>query len=145
VPSAGAQVGKEGTPLTLTRVRGAQEPEPPADALEFVRFCYRRRRLGWPELYDEMVAVAGRRLFQGWGLPELAEVGIGFSLFEIPRLAALVSRVTLEESGPCSTGGPEGMEASRHHGLRGASARLAGSFPGRARLTRRSSRSAGAE
>jgi hypothetical protein len=68
-----------------------------ADAVEFVRFCYRRRRVGWPELYDEMCAVASRGLFRGWGNDELAAQGIGFSLFELNVLAALVSRVQTEE------------------------------------------------
>lgn len=68
-----------------------------ADALEFVRFCYRRRRVGWPELYDEMCAVANRGLFRGWGSEELAAEGIGFSLFELGGLSALVSRVQAEE------------------------------------------------
>ncbi len=68
-----------------------------ADAVEFVRFCYRRRRVGWPELYDEMCAVASRGLFRGWGSEELADQGIGFSLFELNGLAALVSRVQTEE------------------------------------------------
>jgi hypothetical protein len=27
---------------------------PDPDAADFIRFCYRRRRVGWPELYDEM-------------------------------------------------------------------------------------------
>jgi len=63
-----------------------------ADAIEFVRFCYRRRRVGWPELYDEMCAVAGRGLFRGWGSDELSAEGIGFSLFEMPALAVLVER-----------------------------------------------------
>jgi len=67
------------------------------DAVEFVRFCYRRRRVGWPELYDEMCAVASRGLFRGWGTDELAAEGIGFSLFELSGLAALVSRVQAEE------------------------------------------------
>ena len=30
------------------------------DAAEFVRFCYHRRRVGWPDLYDEMCAVVLR-------------------------------------------------------------------------------------
>jgi hypothetical protein len=68
-----------------------------ADAVEFVRFCYRRRRVGWPELYDEMCAVASRGLFRGWGTEELADQGIGFSLFELNGLAALVGRVQTEE------------------------------------------------
>ena len=58
-----------------------------ADAVEFIRFCYARRRVGWPELYDEMCAVASRGLFRGWGPDELADHGIRFGLFEMPRLA----------------------------------------------------------
>ncbi len=70
---------------------------PTADAVEFVRFCYRRRRVGWPEIYDEMCGVAGRGLFRGWGSDELSAEGIGFSLFETANLAALVHRVVAEE------------------------------------------------
>lgn len=68
-----------------------------ADAVEFVRFCYRRRRVGWPELYDEMCAVAGRGLYRGWGSDELSAEGIGFSLYEMPALAMLVHRIVAEE------------------------------------------------
>lgn len=67
------------------------------EAIEFIKFCYRRRPHGWPELYDEMCHVASRRLFRGWGSGELAERGIGFSLFETPRLAALVDAVVRQE------------------------------------------------
>ena len=68
-----------------------------AEAIDFVRFCYRRRRVGWPELYDEMCAVAGRGAFQGWGFAELAEHGIGFTLFDMPGLAAIAAVVCREE------------------------------------------------
>jgi hypothetical protein len=68
-----------------------------ADAVEFVRFCYRRRGVGWPELYDEMCAVAGRGLYRGWGSEELSAEGIGFSLYEMPALAILVHRIVAEE------------------------------------------------
>ncbi|HEX8940260.1 MAG TPA: hypothetical protein VF763_08850 [Candidatus Limnocylindrales bacterium] len=92
------------------------------EALDFVRYCYRRRRTGWPELYDEMCHVASRALYRGWGFAELAERGIGFSLFETARLAGLVGQVCREEAerrahapvavmGPRrerETGGPEG-------------------------------------
>ncbi len=71
---------------------------PSPDAVEFVRFCYRRRRTGWPELYDEMCAVAHRGLYRGWGNDELSAEGIGFSLFELPALAALVGRIVAEET-----------------------------------------------
>jgi hypothetical protein len=77
-------------------VRRAPE-EPPSEAVEFVRFCYRRRRAGWPELYDEMCAVAARGLYRGWTHEDLAERGIGFTLSQMPALAVLVRRVAEEE------------------------------------------------
>jgi hypothetical protein len=77
------------------RSTATREADP--DAVEFVRFCYRRRRVGWPELYDEMCAVAGRGLFRGYGSDDLAAHGIGFSLFDMPALAVLASRVVCEE------------------------------------------------
>jgi hypothetical protein len=67
------------------------------EAEAFVRFCYDRRRVGWPELYDEMCAVATRGLYQGMGHDALADIGVGFSLFETPRLAVLVARIVAEE------------------------------------------------
>ena len=66
-------------------------------ALDFVRFCYRRRRAGWPELYDEMCAVASRNLYHGWGFADLVEHGIAFGLAEMPNLAGLVSQVARED------------------------------------------------
>lgn len=78
-------------------VRRTAENRLTAEAAEFVRFCYRRRPVGWPELYDEMCAVAMRRLFRGWDTTELARHGIGFSLEETPALAELVERVVAEE------------------------------------------------
>jgi hypothetical protein len=72
---------------------GTEDP----DAIEFVRFCYRRRRVGWPELYDEMCAVAGRGLFRGYDADDLAGLGIGFSLFDMPALSLLAGRVVAEE------------------------------------------------
>ena len=73
------------------RIAATGIPDP--DAVEFIRFCYRRRRVGWPELYDEMCAVAARREFNGWDSDQLAERGLTFSLYEMPRLAAWVRTV----------------------------------------------------
>jgi hypothetical protein len=70
---------------------------PDPDAVEFVRFCYRRRRVGWPELYDEMCAVAARGKFRGMSTDELAGLGIGFSLYDMPGLAHLAATVIAEE------------------------------------------------
>jgi hypothetical protein len=67
------------------------------EALEFVRFCYRRRRVAWPALYDEMSAVAARGAFKGMGYGELAEHGISFCLADLPRLVALTERVVRED------------------------------------------------
>ena len=68
-----------------------------ADAVEFIRFCYARRRVGWPELYDEMCAVAARGLFRGLGTDDLANHGIGFGLFDMPGLAAMAAGIVAEE------------------------------------------------
>ena len=65
--------------------------------LEFVRFCYRRRHVGWPTLYDEMCAVAARGAYRGMGYAELAEQGISFCLGDMPHLVALSQRVAREE------------------------------------------------
>jgi len=81
--------------LPAAPVDAAVATTPEADA--FVRYCYGRRRVGWPELYDEMCLVATRGLFRGMGRDALAEVGIGFSLFETARLAQVVRRVVVEE------------------------------------------------
>ena len=64
------------------------EQLPPPDVVAFIRHCHRRRGANWPELYDEMCAVAARREFNGWDHEELAARGLTFSLFEMPRLAA---------------------------------------------------------
>ena len=66
---------------------------PPPEVAEFIRFCHRRRQVGWPELYDEMCAVAARREFNGLDSDQLAERGLTFSLYEMPRLAGWVRTV----------------------------------------------------
>jgi hypothetical protein len=78
-------------------LRTATTRDPDPEAVEFIRFCYRRRRVGWPELYDEMCAVAARGLFRGLVTDDLAAHGIGFSLFDTPALAALSASVVVEE------------------------------------------------
>jgi hypothetical protein len=75
----------------------ATAPAVEAEAMDFVRFCHRRRRVGWPELYDEMCAVAGRGLYRGYGAEELSSIGIGFGLFQMPALAGLVAQVVAED------------------------------------------------
>ncbi|HEY2917189.1 MAG TPA: hypothetical protein VGI98_08255 [Candidatus Limnocylindrales bacterium] len=74
------------------------------DAVEFVRFCYSRRKVGWPELYDEMCAVAGRGLFRGWGPDELAEQGIQFGLAEMACLASSVVQIVADDRARAKAG-----------------------------------------
>ncbi len=66
---------------------------PSAEVAAFIRFCHGRRAVGWPEIYDEMCAVVGRREFNGWGHEQFAAHGVAFSLFEMPRLAGWVRTV----------------------------------------------------
>jgi hypothetical protein len=68
-----------------------------ADAVEFIRFCYARRRVGWPELYDEMCAVASRGLFRGWGPDDLESQGIKFGLLEMANLSTTVAEIVAED------------------------------------------------
>ena len=77
--------------------RNAAGRIPDQDAVEFIRFCYRRRRVGWPELYDEMCAVAARGLYRGLCADDLAVHGIGFGLFDMPALAVAAAQVVAEE------------------------------------------------
>ncbi len=83
-----------------------------ADAVEFVRFCYARRKVGWPEIYDEMCAVAGRGLFRGWGPDELAENGIGFGLSEMAGLATSVREIVAEDRARAKTVPPATVAAT---------------------------------
>jgi hypothetical protein len=73
--------------------------ESDAETAAFVRFCYRRRAVAWPELYDEMCAVAARGDYRGMGYEQLESVGIRFALAALPRLAELAARVIAEERG----------------------------------------------
>ena len=63
---------------------------PSTKIVEFIRYCHRRRSVGWPEIYDEMCGVAARREFNGWDQDELSRHGLSFSLLEMPRLASWV-------------------------------------------------------
>ena len=77
------------------RTAAPRLPDP--EAVDFVRFCYRRKRVGWPELYDEMCAVSARGLFRGYDADDLAAHGVGFALFDMPGLAVLTHRIVDEE------------------------------------------------
>lgn len=93
------QVNGRAVPIERDGIpRGGDHPDAEAEA--FIRFCYRRRRVRWPELYDEMCAVAARGDYRGMEYEELSRLGIGFALSSLPRLAQLADRVIAEEHRP---------------------------------------------
>ena len=63
-------------------------------AIEFIAFCFRRRAVEWPVLYDEMCYVAGNRLYKGLGYDELSEAGLDLTLGGSARMSRLASEVT---------------------------------------------------
>ena len=93
-----ARSQNSGEAIEAMESRAILESSLTSDAAEFVRFCYRRRKVGWPELYDEMCLVASRGLFRGWGPGELADHGVCLSLFGTAALAVLAHHV-LEADG----------------------------------------------
>jgi hypothetical protein len=81
---------------------------PTPDIVAFIRYCHARRGASWPELYDEMCAVAARREFNGWDQAQLAARGVSFTLLEMPRLAGWARAVL--------AGMPERREVEDHRG-----------------------------
>jgi hypothetical protein len=63
-------------------------------AIEFIAFCFRRRSVDWPQLYDEMCYVAGNRLYKGLGYDELKEAGLDFTLSGLSRTSRVTAEVT---------------------------------------------------
>jgi hypothetical protein len=61
---------------------------------DFILFCIQRQGKQWPDLYDEMCWVAGRRLFRGLGYADLRERGLSFSLASIDDTIEVVNTVT---------------------------------------------------
>ena len=94
------QSGKNRSFIVGADVREFDEVTSAAEAEAFIRFCYRRRAVQWPELYDEMCAVAARGDYRGMQYEELSRLGIGFALSSLPRLAQLAARVIAQERGP---------------------------------------------
>lgn len=93
-PRAAATHG-QATHATAPHGTATHGPDP--EAIEFVRFCHGRRRVGWPELYDEMCAVAARGLFRGYSAEDLEAHGVRFGLFDMPALAGLTREVVAAE------------------------------------------------
>lgn len=63
-------------------------------AVEFITFCFNRRAVGWPQIYDEMCYVAGNRLYKGLGYEELRAAGLDFTLSGLARTSRVTAEVT---------------------------------------------------
>jgi hypothetical protein len=63
-------------------------------AIEFIAFCFSRRAVEWPLLYDEMCYVASNRLYRGLGYAELREVGIDLTLGGLVKTSRIANEVT---------------------------------------------------
>ncbi len=82
---------------TGTTVDATDLTEVPEEVVACIRYCYQRRRIGWPELYDEMCGVAARAEFRDMDYERLETLGVRFSLQEMGRLAALAQHVVADE------------------------------------------------
>ncbi|MGH2450059.1 MAG: hypothetical protein ACRDGE_02075 [Candidatus Limnocylindria bacterium] len=65
-------------------------------AIDFIAFCFQRRAVPWPQLYDEMCHVAGNRLYRGLGYGELKEAGLDLTLIGLPKTSRIANEVTRE-------------------------------------------------
>lgn len=108
-PTGRLAAAADGVPRHAVRLVEEPGEDWRPEAVEFVRFCYRRRGVSWPDLYDDMCAVAARREFRGLCYEQLEALGIGFALGALPGLARLANRVIFEER--ASLGSPGALSA----------------------------------
>jgi hypothetical protein len=62
-------------------------------AIGFISFCFSRRSVEWPFLYDEMCYVASNRLYRGMGYEELREAGLDLTLGGLVRTSWIANEV----------------------------------------------------
>ena len=65
-------------------------------AIDFISFCFARRKVEWPLLYDEMCYVASNKLYRGLGYLELREAGLDLTLGGLVRTSRIANEVTRE-------------------------------------------------
>ena len=86
MPRSNSAKGKEGVPDE----RIAQV------AIDFISFCFSRREVEWPLLYDAMCRVASNKLYRGLGYEELREAGLDLTLGGLVRTSRIANEVTRE-------------------------------------------------
>jgi len=62
-------------------------------AIDFISFCWSRRAVDWPFLYDEMCYVASNKLYRGLGYEELREVGLDLALSGLVKTSRIANEV----------------------------------------------------
>ena len=65
-------------------------------AVDFISFCFSRRSVEWPLLYDEMCYVASNKLYRGLGYEELREIGLDLTLGGLVQTSRIANEVTRE-------------------------------------------------
>lgn len=64
---------------------------------DFIRFCAKRRGTEWPDIYDEMVLVAGQRLFNNMGYSELKQLGLSLRINSMDDTIRMVHQAIMLE------------------------------------------------
>jgi hypothetical protein len=64
---------------------------------DFIVFCLERRGHEWPAIYDEIVSVAGQRLFRGLGYDELKLLGLSLAASKAPALKQTIDYIATRE------------------------------------------------
>lgn len=68
-------------------------------SVDFIAFCFSRKAVEWPRLYDEMCYVASNRLYNGLGYDELNQAGVDFTLSGIAKMSRIAKEVTRQMRG----------------------------------------------
>ena len=64
---------------------------------DFIVFCLERRGHEWPAIYDEIVSVAGQRLFRGLGYDELKLLGLSLAASKATALKQTIDYIAASE------------------------------------------------
>ena len=62
---------------------------------DFILFCAKRRGTEWPDIYDEMVLVAGQRLYKNMGYSELKQLGLSLRINSLDDTIILVNQAVM--------------------------------------------------
>ena len=64
---------------------------------DFILFCVRRCGKDWPAIYDEMVVVAGQRLYKNMSYDELKQLGLSLRVNSLDETIKLVRQAVVQE------------------------------------------------